>query len=1035
MDSDDEFLFLAGCIIDEDGFLHAPHCGNVNECTEDVAGNEAIFDLYKRHKISSLKRRLGELSLLKLKKGRKDADYNCGMCCDCLKLLSDVTNCLSAGQLQSIEAIGFGAFLHSDDFYVPKGFISWICSQFDVRTSELVLKDKVIPFSKVTVHKILGVPIGGHKVLFDSERGEQFLLQMLDLRNVESIKYFGDKLVAKEELSDDQFVLCFMVIAISSLFCFNHTTQPVTEALAAFQDLHEVVSFDWALYVHSKVIEFVTTFPKLCCKPKEDSYCFGVCAYVLAVFYLDCVNFGSYEVSQQIPRISFWKRSMVYWNNVDINDLRVGNSCSCAEFKSILESLYGSVLPEELKLGVCKIYEDHCVQQAKNHQISSQELILRIFSFCNELSVTMGNDKFGVSDGNCHGSKSLYDEKDLFGGAKAVHSSFQNHDFVCGPVNAENHLPQVASGDDKVDLSLKIGVQNAIANDGVDAVEVNLEELCRPVIDLSTPGFLNFGNKHGSGSSSVKVQSPVVKQKRVANMQTFGNKVHEFDLNRSVSYSDVPEMYLHTPQDCFMPDITSSSGIKSAPLLFGKVYSSPGANAVPEANPPVFDVETQQYVRNRDNNNRANAKVVRKSEGFLRDLDKCDSAIPVSDCEMKKQNARLCKSTVGVLCASPPVPEQNVFMLMGQKIVNSNPVGYSNELQCEDFEALNKVDCEADFVDKHSKSMFSKVDQKKFVPVIDVDDFDNNADVNGNVDDDVEFVREVKFESKIRDLCNKSEMLDNRTCVPVSKSAKVDKQKRNYLAACRLASSTRWNDKNAVEIGGCFVKFRELGNSLRTGCKVGSYVINALCRKFFLDKRPTISRKHYFFSGIGAILLKGSGNLSYVKKCFDGAASVLELHKADMLLFPICHDDHWFVFIVDIKNSLFVFLDSYYSEEDDYHIFVRSNLIPNFKRIWKELVTGPLDFENYDVVYPAVPKQSNITDCGVFVIMFLTFWTWYCGLCIEFTQADIDNIRIHTVSDLVCCEHNVAHSSPITNYFGEGSFPRVGEIRKSTVQY
>lgn len=55
----------------------------------------------------------------------------------------------------------------------------------------------------------------------------------------------------------------------------------------------------------------------------------------------------------------------------------------------------------------------------------------------------------------------------------------------------------------------------------------------------------------------------------------------------------------------------------------------------------------------------------------------------------------------------------------------------------------------------------------------------------------------------------------------------------------------------AIDIGGCHVKYDFLGNSMMPGGKVGSFVINAFCRKFFLDERPTKSRKHYFFSSVG----------------------------------------------------------------------------------------------------------------------------------------------------------------------------------------
>ncbi|KAL6848832.1 hypothetical protein ACP4OV_021415 [Aristida adscensionis] len=57
-----------------------------------------------------------------------------------------------------------------------------------------------------------------------------------------------------------------------------------------------------------------------------------------------------------------------------------------------------------------------------------------------------------------------------------------------------------------------------------------------------------------------------------------------------------------------------------------------------------------------------------------------------------------------------------------------------------------------------------------------------------------------------------------------------------------------------------------------------------------------------------------------------------------MLMYPIFHEQHWFLFVVDIRNKKFIFLDSLYSENDVYHAVVRAKLIPTFKRAWWQCV-------------------------------------------------------------------------------------------------
>ncbi|KAL6845525.1 hypothetical protein ACP4OV_025020 [Aristida adscensionis] len=180
--------------------------------------------------------------------------------------------------------------------------------------------------------------------------------------------------------------------------------------------------------------------------------------------------------------------------------------------------------------------------------------------------------------------------------------------------------------------------------------------------------------------------------------------------------------------------------------------------------------------------------------------------------------------------------------------------------------------------------------------------------------------------------------------------------------------------------------------------------------------------KRYCF----AALMKETNNFSYVQKSFDGASLALQLSKADM-------DHHWFIFIVDLKNKNFTFLDSLYSENDEYHIKVREILLPNFMKVWCDFVITPIDVDNFPYVYPVVPKQDNKTDCGVFVLKFLQFWTPEGRLCSSFSQADIVNIRIQLVTDLLFSEHNTKDIYPVRQYFGEDGCPRAGRVRNGSI--
>lgn len=45
------------------------------------------------------------------------------------------------------------------------------------------------------------------------------------------------------------------------------------------------------------------------------------------------------------------------------------------------------------------------------------------------------------------------------------------------------------------------------------------------------------------------------------------------------------------------------------------------------------------------------------------------------------------------------------------------------------------------------------------------------------------------------------------------------------------------------------------------------------------------------------------------------------------LYFPTFYEDHWFVFVVDIKDKKFVFLDSFYSQIHAYQQYVREKMV------------------------------------------------------------------------------------------------------------
>lgn len=215
--------------------------------------------------------------------------------------------------------------------------------------------------------------------------------------------------------------------------------------------------------------------------------------------------------------------------------------------------------------------------------------------------------------------------------------------------------------------------------------------------------------------------------------------------------------------------------------------------------------------------------------------------------------------------------------------------------------------------------------------------------------------------------------------------------------------------------------FHELGSSLSRTDKVPvhSHVINALCRKLFKDRHPSVSRRHYFFSTAGDYLIRNEGNLNYHKnnceRCFRFANQCFSFMSSDLLFFPICHENHWFVFIVAIRDGYFVFLDSCFGENHYFQEKARSVIIPNFVKAWDEFIGYNYEFEDFVIHYAPVPKQDieywSKHDDGIFVMKYLELWDPYMNMMVQFQPSSINDIRVKYVSEMIFNKHNEMNSA------------------------
>ncbi|CAN6222628.1 unnamed protein product [Urochloa humidicola] len=136
---------------------------------------------------------------------------------------------LNPRKCQVIKDYGFGSLLSFDKCTIPLPFSCWIADHIQVKSSDIVVKNKSIPISVQIVQDVLGIPIGGIPIQeADSDKGKKEFLGALKLTRLPNFKTFGDKLL-KDDISDDELVRSFLIVALCTFLCPNSNTFPSTK--------------------------------------------------------------------------------------------------------------------------------------------------------------------------------------------------------------------------------------------------------------------------------------------------------------------------------------------------------------------------------------------------------------------------------------------------------------------------------------------------------------------------------------------------------------------------------------------------------------------------------------------------------------------------------------------------------------------------------------------------------------------------------------------------------------------------------------
>ncbi|XP_063936209.1 putative ubiquitin-like-specific protease 1B [Daucus carota subsp. sativus] len=173
------------------------------------------------------------------------------------------------------------------------------------------------------------------------------------------------------------------------------------------------------------------------------------------------------------------------------------------------------------------------------------------------------------------------------------------------------------------------------------------------------------------------------------------------------------------------------------------------------------------------------------------------------------------------------------------------------------------------------------------------------------------------------------------------------------------------------------------------------------------DRKPT-----YFFMDPFFIPLAKTKNWknpeSYVKLhnfyCDYGSAEVgPTINKVDFIFLPTCvEENHWILFVFSVKTWGVVILDPLYDdgsypEEEEIVTEMLPDLIRFCERRQEVFPEGPAQIS----ALMRRPKQSNHTDCGIFVMKYMDYMLQGFHLqSMTWTSSDVETFRYRIAKEI-----------------------------------
>lgn len=148
-----------------------------------------------------------------------------------------------------------------------------------------MVNKKRIPLNAQGFLHVFGIPSGDIDISMVDDAGKSEFLAFFGLTEVPTIKFFGSKII-QEELSDEQFIRCFMIVALSTMLCPTSNTKPSTKYMGSLIDVNKIKDLNWCKFSHMWLLQAIRKYQKEKTKQNRMTLTLGGCIYELAINFL-----------------------------------------------------------------------------------------------------------------------------------------------------------------------------------------------------------------------------------------------------------------------------------------------------------------------------------------------------------------------------------------------------------------------------------------------------------------------------------------------------------------------------------------------------------------------------------------------------------------------------------------------------------------------------------------------------------------------------------------------------------------------------